>query len=269
MKWVKFHHPDWCPTVLRRRTTEEALHLAGMAMEAVFTRGHSLLWGSCFPSQTAYRAAVCRLQKQGLIAYRRTGGRLPQMLLTDAGEKRLPPAFRRRPPWPAKWNGIWNLLVYDVPENHRPYRDVLRAFLRQMRMGCLQKSVWVSPRDIRPEFADLTQAGAADNFAFLFESRTVLGRSPQDVVETAWPMRTLRERHRWFLELGQENLRLLDQGGLTQEDLCALAHEERTAYGTVMEDDPFLPRALLPQDYLGEQVWNFHRKFCRQITSAL
>ena len=42
-------------------------------------------------------------------------------------------------------------------------------------MGCLQKSVWVSPRDIRPEHDDLVKGIRVNFYAYLFEATTVLG----------------------------------------------------------------------------------------------
>ena len=268
MKWQKFHHPDLCLTVIRRRITEEALNLIAETAITLVSRGRNL-WQPYYPTCSAYHSAMHRLRKTGLIAYRRTGGKTPVLRLTAEGESRILPACRRRPPWPSSWNGIWYLLIYDVPEKERAYRDVLRSFLRKQRMGCLQKSAWITPLDIRPEYDDLSRAGAVDDFSFLWETRTVLGRDSQDIVETAWRMSRLHEYQRHYLEIFGQNLKQVEVGNPSSDDLCALVRDEYQAYLTMMDADPFLPRPLWPTDYLGEKAWNFHRKFLGSISARL
>ncbi|MDZ4197720.1 MAG: PaaX family transcriptional regulator C-terminal domain-containing protein [Kiritimatiellia bacterium] len=243
--------------------------LIAFTFETVTSRAGNILYGSCYPNRSAYWSAQYRLKKAGLIAYRRTGGKMPVLLLTDEGDSKLSPACRRRPPWPKDWSGRWSLLVYDIPEKSRIYRDTLRSFLTTMRMGCLQRSVWISPLDIRPAFDDLAKAGGVNEFSFLFESRTVLGQSAQSVVETAWKMSRLRERQQWYLAVYRENLEKAEKEDPGSADLCALAREELAAYVTIMESDPFLPRPLWPPDYAGEEAWIFHREFGRRLASLL
>lgn len=217
------------------------------------------------PNDSAYRSAMYRLRKAGLIAYRREGGRMPVLRLTDEGKNRVAPACRRKAPWPSKWNGIWYQLAFDVPEKHRAYRNVLRAFLKRMRMGCLQKSVWITPRDIRAEYDDLVKAAGVDEFSYLLESRTVLGRSPQDVVRDSWDMERLIAVQERYLNVYKENLNRVLSEKPNRETALRLCREELSAYMAVMEDDPFLPRPLWPAEYLGERTWTFHRDFVRTM----
>jgi len=268
MIWSDFHHPDWCPTVIRRRLAEDLFSMIAETSVILLTRPRPL-WRSYYPTDTAYRNAMCRLHKSGLIAYCPAGGKMPVLQLTPAGETRVSPACQRRPPWPRSWHGFWYLLTYDVPETNRSYRDVLRIFFRKTRMGCLQKSVWVTPTDIRPVFDDLTRAAGVNTFAFLFESRTVLGRSSQDVVEAAWGMNRVREQQQWYLEIVRENMDRMETSRPSPESLHTVAREELSAYMTVMNSDPFLPRPLWPPDYLGEQAWILHREFHHRIASLL
>ena len=153
MKTTRFHHPDWCAAVVRRKVADDLLDFLTDVAPVLFRRSGYRV-ETCFPSRAAYYSAMYRLRKAGLIAYRRTGGRMPVLQLTDSGESRVSPACRRTPPWPRDWNGLWYLLSFDVPEKHREYRNVLRAFPQTMRMECLHKSVWASPIDTRPEYAD-------------------------------------------------------------------------------------------------------------------
>ena len=143
------------------------------------------------------------------------------------------------------------------------------CFFAASAWDVLHKSVWVTPRDIRPDFDDLARAGGVEAFAYLFESRTVLGRSAQDVVGKAWDMDRLREQQRWYLDVYTENLQKAESGSVGSKDLIALAREELTAYVTVMETDPFLPRPLWPASYAGEAAWTFHQNSSRRLGSRL
>lgn len=268
MNLRSFHHPDFCPRVIRRRAAEQLLDFLVETAIVLVSRGRSIP-EPFYPSQSAYHSAISRLRKKGLIAHRREGGRPPFLELTEEGEARLPAYSRRRAPWPDAWNGIWYVLFYDVPEKDRPYRDTLRKFLKQMRMGQLQKSVWITPVDIRPEYDDLAKAGGVDQFSFLMESRTVLGRSPADIVYSAWNMDHLEDLQHWYLDVYEYNMEQASSGRLDRETLLALISEESSAYDMAMREDPLLPRPLWPRNYAGERVWRFHRQFIRNLSKTI
>ena len=50
-----------------------------------------------------------------------------------------------------KWDGKWRLLIFDVPENKSYLRQRLRENLELIGFKYLQKSVWITPYDIRKE----------------------------------------------------------------------------------------------------------------------
>jgi len=52
---------------------------------------------------------------------------------------------------PAKWDGLWRVVIFDIPEKKRLARDVLRNKLRLLGFYKLQKSVFVHPFPCRDE----------------------------------------------------------------------------------------------------------------------
>ena len=54
-----------------------------------------------------------------------------------------------------KWNGKWYLLIFDIPEKKRRYRENLIKILKWVGFYQLQKSVWVFPFDILDEFDEI------------------------------------------------------------------------------------------------------------------
>ncbi|MFC1497583.1 hypothetical protein ACFLS1_03795 [Verrucomicrobiota bacterium] len=269
MDFRRFHNPNICFPIIRRRLGEELLDFVVWYLEVCATRGRSLTWNQSFPNRNAYNQALYRLRKAGLVVYKRRSDGKVFLSLTQAGNDSLPNICKPEQFWRKKWNGIWYILVYDIPEKHRDYRDTLRRFLNHVRMGCLQRSVYVTPRDIRPEYADLMESAKIGKYAFLFESQTVLGQSPMDIVESAWDFGKLNEAQQWYCDVYTDNLEKVLLGKLSTQSLQNLAREEMSAYVTVMHDDPLLPKELLPRNYCGGAVWGLHKKIVKEIGRRL
>jgi len=50
-----------------------------------------------------------------------------------------------------KWDGIWRIVIYDIPDRKKRARDALRNKLVELGFYQLQKSVWVFPYPCTPE----------------------------------------------------------------------------------------------------------------------
>lgn len=234
------------------------------------TRGKSADWDFSFPSQTAYKMALSRLKKSGMTVQkpdRSTG--LPVLCLTEKALKRLPDYCYPEEFWNRKWNGIWYTLIFDVPESERRYRDILRSFLKKQRMGCLQKSVWVTPQDIRPLYDDLKQTANVHAIAYLLESRTVLHRDSEDIVTSAWDFDRLEPLHERYLTVFTQNYDLIKHARPDRESLYQLHRVEAEAYIQCLQFDPLLPKVLHPAAYQGMDVFKLHRKIRIRIAEAL
>ncbi len=47
-----------------------------------------------------------------------------------------------------RWDKKWRILVFDIPENKRIFRDNMRKILKEIGFYRLQKSVWIYPYDV-------------------------------------------------------------------------------------------------------------------------
>lgn len=269
MNWKAFHHPDWSLPVVKRRLSEEWIDLMSDVGATLATSGRSLLWNKTYPSQTAFYAAMSRLRKAGLAVRADETGKLPHLRLTPLGHDRLPVYHRPEVLWDSRWNGIWYVLIFDVPEKERGYRDTLRRYLKQLRMGCLQKSVWVTPRDIRPDYDDLETAAHVHAVSYLLESRTVLHRETSEIVENSWDFQKLQTLHERYLLVYQQNLEHLHTETFTEESIIELLYAEAEAFIQCMHSDPLLPNELLPQGYLGKNVYKLHKEIRATIADHL
>ncbi len=269
MEWKSFHHPDWSLPVVRRRAQEEWLDLLSDLAEILATGGRAHLWKHTYPNLRAYHNSMSRLRKVGLLVQHHDDGKLPHLKLTPQGRDFLPAYYLPERQWNTKWNDIWYVLIFDVPEKERHYRDTLRAFLKRMRMGCLQKSVWITPRDIRPEYDDLNRVANVDAIAYLLESKTVLHQDETEMVENAWNFAWLHELQDRYLTIFSKNLELLKDTDHDQPALMNLLRQESEAYVQCMRTDPLLPNVLLPKNYLGKNVYELRQTIRTNIGQQL
>lgn len=258
----RLHHPDVCWPVLRRRASGFFLDcLSTYAILAVTgSRPGLLLRYACFPSDRAHEAAVGRLRKAGIVTYRRRGDHARGIALTGQGWA-ASESLKPERLWNRAWDGRWRVLVYDIAEAEREFRNGLRRLLRRLRMGYLQDSVWVSPTDLRPWYDDLQAALNVQSVSFLFEARTVLGRGHRELVDEAWDFQRLGEAQAAYLSTCDDLLARMRAGRPEDEALGRMIRREMTAYLSVMDRDPLLPRKLLPFGYRGFEVHDEHRRF--------
>ncbi|WP_372809018.1 PaaX family transcriptional regulator C-terminal domain-containing protein [Pontiella sp.] len=265
MKWEAFHHPDFSLPVVRRKVGGELVTLLDQTAGMLLSAGACDFYGHCYPTDKAFRTSIARLQAKGLVVKPHTDGTLPELRLTPEGESMVPDYFNPERRWNKAWNHWWYVLMFDVPEKERSYRDKLRGFLKRLHFGCLQKSVWITPRDIRPEYDDLDHAANVESVAHLFEARTVLGHGNESVVREAWDFDALREHQAQYNACAEKNLSRLAQGNHQPAELAQLMRMDNLAYSQAMANDPLLPNELLPGDYLGKEAHAHHRALLRQV----
>jgi predicted transcriptional regulator len=105
--------------------------------------------GSCCPSLSAkdFYNYVFRLLKQELIE--KTGSKIK---ITEDGRSLLGRLAPER-------DGVWKLVIFDIPEKYKYVRSVLRNKLKQLHFKKWQNSIWVTPfaldKEIEQELADL------------------------------------------------------------------------------------------------------------------
>lgn len=259
-----FHDPDICLPVVRRRFGEALLDLVAWYAMLPAPGG---FWQPSYQSKIAHSCATYRLRKAGLLAYKNGSKRILE--LTDLGEKEILRTLKPQRFWNQKWNGIWDIMVYDIVEEERALRDNLRGFLKRLRMGGLQRSVWVSVRDIRPEYDDLMRTVSIQFECFLFESKTVLGQGPDSVVNSAWNWDRIDQIQSHYLRTYEHNLGIVREDKLRGNELRTIARDEISAYLSAMEEDPLLPKELLPNGYLGKKVYELHKTFVRDVAYRL
>lgn len=94
-----------------------------------------------------------RLRQQELISWKENRQGKVTITLTDSGKKRIlkyqlkDMSIKQ----PKRWDRKWRVVIFDIPEDHKNARDVMREKLKILGLYQLQKSVWVHPYRCKDE----------------------------------------------------------------------------------------------------------------------
>lgn len=92
------------------------------------------------------RRTIAQLRKQKLVTFEEHNG-VQTVTLTKNGKRRILKYSldKMTIDKPNSWDGLWRLVIYDVPKSKKYLRDVFRGTLKNLGFYQLQESVWLYP----------------------------------------------------------------------------------------------------------------------------
>ena len=105
------------------------------------------------------RKHIDYLRRKHLVELKKEGDERLVRLTTKAKYEilRLQFVLHMRAQRKRAWDRKWRLVLFDVPEIQKNYRNFLRKLLRQNGFRMWQLSVWVSPYNPEPHLSNLLQ----------------------------------------------------------------------------------------------------------------
>ena len=104
-------------------------------------------------NERALRKAIRKLYQSQLIDYKENNDGTVSLILTDKGKKKYlqynPDAIKI--PKPSRWDHLWRLVIFDIPEEKKKGRDALAAKLKGLGFYPVQKSVFIHPYECKNE----------------------------------------------------------------------------------------------------------------------
>ncbi len=130
-----------------------------------------------FFDTTSFRASMRSLKNQKLVEH--PAGDTNVFCLTNRGVNRaLTEAYRNlKIAIPERWDRIWRVVLFDVPEKHKWGRDEFSKKLRELGFFRMQRSVFVIPYPCREEVGFLSSLYNIEHYVRMFEARAVGGDS--------------------------------------------------------------------------------------------
>lgn len=110
--------------------------------------------------------ALKRLREKGLINEDRMDTNKVVFKLTEVGKDILGlDEFNEK-----TWDGKWRIVIFDIPEQKRLIRDLFRRNLKKWGFKHLQKSVWISKRNIFGKLTSYIKDLGIEKWVIVMES---------------------------------------------------------------------------------------------------
>ncbi|MDP2946377.1 MAG: hypothetical protein Q8N61_02920 [bacterium] len=99
------------------------------------------------------RDTIKRLYRSKLIDYKENKDKTVTIILNEKGRKRILKydLDKIQIKKPSKWDNLWRLIVFDIPEDKKPGRTALVAKLKELGFYPMQKSVYIHPYECKDE----------------------------------------------------------------------------------------------------------------------
>ena len=117
-------------------------------------------------SSTLYKS-INQLLKKGYIEKHKKGRKILFKLTKQGNDKAILLKILND----TVWDGFWRIVIFDIPEKKRRIRYALRAKLREWQFEQLQKSVWVSKKDVVNELKSFIKEIGIKDWVKVFEAK--------------------------------------------------------------------------------------------------
>ncbi len=164
------------------------LETSGQVMVDYFTFFYNLKhWGSAYRRggqalvselkrlrhERYARQMLYRLKKSRYLAVRKLGQRVVVELTEKGKVVALREQFRQAP----RLSQRYTMVIFDIPESQRLVRNLFRRVLREGEFVMLQRSVWLSERDVHHSLVEFIRRLKLDRWVNVYYA-TNLYRSP-------------------------------------------------------------------------------------------
>lgn len=171
--------------------------------------------------------------------------------LTPAGWLRIGAVFQSTEAKKNKWDGLWRIVVYDVPEEKSAERNYLRRRLKELGFRLWQKSTWITPFNVSMELYDLLEEKKMSGRISVFESRNLFGLSDRVLASKVWGLDNLRSNYENFISAWERGK---SHAGKDTMKIRELAKRLQLQYFELTQKDPHLPTELLPEKWPSKQL---------------
>lgn len=124
-----------------------------------------------FFNQRQFREAVSSLKKKNLITVGTQTGGITVIPTSKGMERVLVISYKRLKIRPQKkWDGVWRIVTFDIPNRHKWGREAFRDKLKNMGFYPLQESVFISPYPCQQEIESLASIFFLKNYIRFIEA---------------------------------------------------------------------------------------------------
>ncbi|MFP7365238.1 PaaX family transcriptional regulator C-terminal domain-containing protein [Corynebacterium callunae] len=200
------------------------------------------------------RVTISRMRKDGWFETERHGREISYhatdrlMQILEDGRERI---FSKAQP---VWVGRWTTVIFDAAALGKVESKLLTTGLQWEGFAQLNGSSWICPRDVRERI----RAKYATKDGSVFVANLWSGSLDEDkrLAETCWDLTGISEVYKNFIERWERKL----AGGiesLSAEQALIVRVRMVNEYRSFIYRDPMMPKALLPEDWCGDEAFSF------------
>lgn len=160
----------------------------------------------------------------------------------------LLPRIKRHPVWSGS---IW-LVTYDIAEDRKKDREILRKFLVDQGYGKLQDSVYVSAFDptelVKTAVNNLSIQGEVI-ISRMGESGHIGNMTLSELIASLYPIQSVESSYQQYINTFDKDI------------LPAQASFILLNYLSILKIDPQLPKEMLPDDWPGEKAYELTQAY--------
>jgi phenylacetic acid degradation operon negative regulatory protein len=171
--------------------------------------------------------------------------------------------------WARKWDGLWRLVIFDIPAAHVKTRFALHRYLRNHGFGCLQKSVWVTPHPVREESKEVAGFPIKAKSLVFLQANPCGGEKNDQIVRASWNFNRINDLYAEYVAVARRRPKQPLTDPTAAKTFQSWAAEERQAWLAAISDDPLLPESLLPVDYIGRDAWAERKQVMKQAAGQM
>lgn len=140
------------------------------------------------------------------------------------------------------WDKKWRLLIYDIPDRRRIYREYLRNFLKDLGFGKVQASCWVSCYDFSSEIHHFCKEKRLIDYICIYEGTFFAGKSVDGLTEEIWGLNEFYSAYKNITAKVKEYMRIIQTEETLFKDYYRKYCNLFVKYKHLMLADPFLPK---------------------------
>ena len=110
-------------------------------------------------NERSLRESIKKLYQSKIIDYKENNNGTVELILTDAGKKKilLYDLEKLEINKPLKWDNLWRVVVFDIPEDKKRARMAISSKLKELGFYPMQKSVFIHPYECKDEIDFVTE----------------------------------------------------------------------------------------------------------------
>lgn len=208
---------------------------------------------------------VSRMFKVGDITKGLNRNGEPVIRLTAQGGKLLDEVIPLKRMQKKKWDGKWRLVIFDIAEKKRKFRETLRNQLKKLGFGMWQKSVYVTPNPVMGEVNEFLKDNGLFGDVVCFESRRAGFGNDREFAEEIFGLGKINKMYEQICTKAEAL-----SFPMKKKQMKTEIFEQRFAkiwnqYLYLQLTDPYLPRELLPRDWKALKARELVRKLALMV----